>query len=82
MKRAIQVETVLPTSGSDLVFSPALASNGRSFFPGGTVHLVIFRNRGGLSLEVGEDEAIIDVVEAAGHVLPIACRYASPVPPR
>lgn len=38
-------------------------------------HLVIFRNRDGLSLEVGEDEAIIDVVEAAGHVLPIACRY-------
>ena len=38
-------------------------------------HLVILRNRGGLCLEVAEDEAIIDVVEAAGHVLPIACRY-------
>lgn len=37
-------------------------------------HKVIFRNRG-LSFDVGEDEAIIDVVEAAGHVLPIACRY-------
>lgn len=38
-------------------------------------HLITFRNRDGLSFEVGEDEAIIDVVEAAGHVLPIACRY-------
>lgn len=38
-------------------------------------HLVTLRNRDGLSFEVGEDEAIIDVVEAAGHVLPIACRY-------
>ncbi|MFD2740119.1 2Fe-2S iron-sulfur cluster-binding protein [Sulfitobacter aestuarii] len=37
-------------------------------------HRVTFRNRG-LSFEVGEDEAIIDVVEAAGHVLPIGCRY-------
>ncbi|HEY9039325.1 MAG TPA: 2Fe-2S iron-sulfur cluster-binding protein [Roseovarius sp.] len=38
-------------------------------------HKVTFRNRGGLSFDVGEDEAIIDVVEAAGHVLPIGCRY-------
>jgi len=38
-------------------------------------HQVIFRNRGGLSFDVGEDEAIIDVVEAAGYVLPIGCRY-------
>ena len=38
-------------------------------------HKVTFRNRGGLSFDVGEDEAIIDVVEAAGYVLPIACRY-------
>lgn len=38
-------------------------------------HLVVFRNRGGLCLEVGDDEAIIDAVEAAGFVLPIACRY-------
>ncbi len=36
---------------------------------------VTFRNRDGLTFKVGEDEAIIDVVEAAGHVLPIACRY-------
>ena len=38
-------------------------------------HKVIFRNRGDLTFDVGEDEAIIDVVEAAGYVLPIACRY-------
>ena len=38
-------------------------------------HIVTLRNRGGLTFEVGEDEPIIDVVEAAGHVLPIACRY-------
>lgn len=38
-------------------------------------HKVTFRNRDNLVFEVGEDEAIIDVVEAAGHVLPIACRY-------
>ncbi|SFE52508.1 ferredoxin [Sulfitobacter brevis] len=38
-------------------------------------HKVTFRNRGGLSFDVGQDEAIIDVVEAAGYVLPIACRY-------
>lgn len=38
-------------------------------------HKVTFRNRGGASFEVGEDEPIIDVAEAAGHVLPIACRY-------
>lgn len=38
-------------------------------------HIVTLRNRGGVSFDVGEDEAIIDVVEAAGHVLPIACRY-------
>lgn len=38
-------------------------------------HTVTLRNRGGLSFSVGEDQAIIDVVEAAGYVLPIACRY-------
>ncbi len=38
-------------------------------------HKVTLKNRGGLTVDVGEDEAIIDVVEAAGHVLPIACRY-------
>ena len=36
---------------------------------------VTLKNRDGLTFEVGQDEAIIDVVEAAGHVLPIACRY-------
>jgi len=38
-------------------------------------HTVTLRNRGSVSFEVGEDEPIIDVVEASGHVLPIACRY-------
>ena len=38
-------------------------------------HMVTLRNRGGLAFSVGEDEPIIDAVEAAGHVLPIGCRY-------
>jgi ferredoxin len=38
-------------------------------------HTVTLRNRGNLAFQVAEDEAIIDVVEAAGHVLPIGCRY-------
>ncbi|ASJ72860.1 2Fe-2S iron-sulfur cluster-binding protein [Granulosicoccus antarcticus] len=38
-------------------------------------HKVTLRNRNGVSFEVGENEAIIDVVEAAGYVLPIGCRY-------
>lgn len=38
-------------------------------------HTVTLQNRGSVSFEVGEDEPIIDVAEAAGHVLPIACRY-------
>ncbi|MFU8865920.1 MAG: 2Fe-2S iron-sulfur cluster-binding protein [Rhodobacterales bacterium] len=38
-------------------------------------HTVTLRNRGGVSFIVGEDESIINVVEAAGHILPIACRY-------
>jgi len=36
---------------------------------------VTLKNRDGVTLEVGEDEAIIDAVEASGRVLPIACRY-------
>lgn len=40
-----------------------------------TKHTVIFRNRQGVALQVAEDEAVIDVAEAAGYVLPIACRY-------
>ena len=36
---------------------------------------VTFQNRQNISLEVGEDESIIDVFEAAGYVLPVACRY-------
>ena len=35
----------------------------------------MFRNREGITLEVGEDEPILDVFEAAGWVLPVACRY-------
>ena len=38
-------------------------------------HTVTLRNRNAAVLQVAEDEAIIDVAEAAGHVLPIACRY-------
>lgn len=37
-------------------------------------HQVELRNRG-LVLEVGTDEAILDVAEAAGCVLPVGCRY-------
>ena len=37
-------------------------------------HKVTFQNRQNISLEVGEDESIIDVFEAAGYVLPVACR--------
>lgn len=40
-----------------------------------TTHRVTLRNRDDLAFDVREDEAIIDVVESAGHVLPIACRY-------
>ena len=36
---------------------------------------VTLRNRGGAVLRATSDQAIIDVAEAAGHVLPIACRY-------
>lgn len=38
-------------------------------------HRVTLRNRDNRVFKVREDEAIIDVVEAAGLVLPIACRY-------
>ena len=38
-------------------------------------HTVTLRNRGGLAFSVGENEPIIDAIEAAGHVLPIGCRY-------
>ncbi|MEM9603107.1 MAG: 2Fe-2S iron-sulfur cluster-binding protein [Pseudomonadota bacterium] len=38
-------------------------------------HRVSFSNRAWAPLAVREDEAIIDAVEAAGHALPIACRY-------
>ncbi|MFK7855094.1 MAG: 2Fe-2S iron-sulfur cluster-binding protein [Granulosicoccus sp.] len=36
---------------------------------------VVISNRDNLTIEVAEDQAIIDAVEAAGHLLPIACRY-------
>ena len=38
-------------------------------------HSVTLRNRGGLTLEVGQDEPILDAFEKAGYVLPVACRY-------
>ena len=37
-------------------------------------YLITLRNRG-LVFEVGADEAILDVVEAAGLVLLVGCRY-------
>lgn len=36
---------------------------------------VTLANRDGVTLHVRSDESIIDAAEAAGHVLPIACRY-------
>ncbi|HRO10635.1 2Fe-2S iron-sulfur cluster-binding protein [Amaricoccus sp.] len=38
-------------------------------------HAVTLRNRAGLTLEVGEDEPVLDAAEAAGCVLPVGCRY-------
>ena len=38
-------------------------------------HTVTLRNRDGKSLQVREDENILDAFEAAGVVLPVACRY-------
>ena len=39
-----------------------------------TKHRVTVANRG-VTLDVGEDEAILDAAERAGHVWPVACRY-------
>ncbi len=36
---------------------------------------VTLRNRNSVTLDVGEDEAILDVSEANGIILPVACRY-------
>jgi ferredoxin len=36
---------------------------------------VTFRNRENATILVGETEAIIDVAESEGYILPIACRY-------
>lgn len=36
-------------------------------------HRVELRNRGA-TLEVGEDQTILDAAEAAGHTLPVGCR--------
>ncbi len=38
-------------------------------------HTVTLANRGGVLLEVGEDEPIYDAALAAGFQLPIACKY-------
>lgn len=40
-----------------------------------TRHAVTLQNRDGVTLDVGADEAIYDVAEAAGIQLPIACKY-------
>jgi len=36
---------------------------------------ITLRNRGNQTFDVGENEAIIDVIEAAGGLLPVGCRY-------
>ncbi len=38
-------------------------------------HKVVLRNRNNLTLEVGENESIIDAFETTGSILPVACRY-------
>jgi len=38
-------------------------------------HNIRFRNRNNLALQVREDECIVSASEAAGYVLPVACRY-------
>ncbi len=38
-------------------------------------HKVTLQNRQNKTLEVSENEAILDVFEASGWVLPVACRY-------
>ena len=38
-------------------------------------HKVSLRNRSNVTLEVDEEEPIIDVFEENGLVLPVACRY-------
>ncbi len=40
-----------------------------------TTFNVTLRNRDKTTLKVGDQDKIIDVFEAAGHDLPIACRY-------
>ena len=42
---------------------------------GARKHKVTIANRGGRVLDVGEDETILDVSEANGIPLPVACRY-------
>ena len=38
-------------------------------------HRVTLKNRENKTLEVAENEPILDVFESAGYVLPVACRY-------
>lgn len=38
-------------------------------------HRVTLVNRNGRVLDVGEDQPILDAAEAAGLILPVACRY-------
>lgn len=39
------------------------------------IHRVTLVNRDGRVLDVGEDQSILAAAEAAGLVLPVACRY-------
>jgi ferredoxin len=39
-----------------------------------TRHRVVLSNRGDATFDVAEDEAILDVCEQAGVILPVACR--------
>lgn len=40
-----------------------------------TTHRITLSNRDGAAFDVREDEAILDVFEQAGVILPVACRY-------
>ncbi|HEX6996423.1 MAG TPA: 2Fe-2S iron-sulfur cluster-binding protein [Gammaproteobacteria bacterium] len=39
------------------------------------LHRVTLVNRGGVSIEVREDESILDACNAQGMILPVGCRY-------
>ena len=41
----------------------------------GKTHRITVANRDGVTLDVREDQTILDVCEAHGVILPVACRY-------